>query len=44
MPTIPFGLNKQWGPSVQHRELYPITCDGTWWKIIWGKECVYIDV
>ena len=28
------------GPAVEHEELYPITCDGTWWKIIWEKECV----
>ena len=37
----PPGVDKQWGPAVQHRELYPITCDGTWWKIMWEKECIY---
>jgi len=23
---------------------YLITCDGTWWKIKWEKECIYICV
>ena len=36
---------KQWGPTVQHRELYPITCDRTWWKVVWEKEyvCVWLS-
>ena len=24
----------------KHRELYPFTCDGTRWKIVWEEECV----
>ena len=28
MQTITFGVDKQ-SPTVQHRELYPVTCDGT---------------
>ena len=23
------------------RELYLVTYDGTWWRIMWEKECVY---
>ena len=26
MQIIEFAVNKQWGPAVQHRELYLITC------------------
>ena len=22
--------------------IYPITCDGTWWRIMWEKECIYM--
>ena len=33
---------EQWGPTAQHRELYPISWDRTWWKIVWKKECTYI--
>ena len=29
------------GTISNHRELYPITCDGTWWRIIWEKN-IYI--
>ena len=29
MQTIAFGVDKQWDPAVQHRELYLITCDET---------------
>ena len=28
----------------QHRELYPISCDRTWWKIVWEKECVCVYI
>ena len=35
-------IDKQWGPDVQHRELYPITCDRAWEKITWEKECIYV--
>ena len=27
--TIAFGVDKHGDPAVQHRELQPITCDGT---------------
>ena len=27
--TVPFRIDKQGGLGVQHRELYPITCDRT---------------
>ena len=32
-------MNKQQGPTVQHRELYPVSWDRPWWKILWEKEC-----
>ena len=35
-------MDKQWGPTVQHKEPYPISWDKTWWKTVWEKECVYI--
>ena len=41
MQTIPFRMENQWGPTVQHRELYPITRDRTCWKTVWEKECVW---
>ena len=40
MQTIAFGVDKQWGPAVEHRELYSVTCSGTWWKIKWEKEYI----
>ena len=44
MQTIALGVDKQWGPAVQHKELYPITWDGTWWRIMWEKESGYIYI
>jgi len=35
-------MDKQWGPSEQHRELYPVSWDRTWWKKIWEKNEKYI--
>ena len=32
----------QWGPTVQHRELCPISWGRIWWKTVWEKE--YISV
>ena len=32
--TIIYGMNKQQGPTVQHEELYSISCDKPKWKII----------
>ena len=26
---IAFGMDDQWSPAVQHRELYPVPSDGT---------------
>ena len=31
-------MDKQWRPTRQHRELYPISCVRTWWKLIWEEE------
>ena len=44
MQTIAFGVDKQWDLAVEHRELYSVTCDGTWWGIMWEEECVCIYV
>ena len=30
--TIIYGMDKQQGPTVQHRELYPISCAKSQWK------------
>ena len=32
--TIIYGMDKQQGPTVQHRELYLISCDEPKWKRI----------
>ena len=44
MQTIAFivFINKQGGPTVQHRELYSISSNRTCWKIVWKKEYTYI--
>ena len=34
--------DKQWDPTIQHRELCPVSWVRTWWKIIWEKECIYM--
>ena len=39
-----FRMNKQWGPTVQHRELCPVTWGRTWWKRAWEKEYTYIYI
>ena len=44
MHTITFRVDKQWGPTMQNREQYLITCDGTRWKIIWEKECLSLSL
>ena len=31
-------------PTVQHKELYPISCDRKWWKITWEKENMHVYV
>lgn len=30
---VAFGADKQGGPAAEHRKLYPVTCDGTRWRI-----------
>ena len=35
-------MNKQYGPTVQDRELYPISWGKTWCKTVWEKEYIYI--
>ena len=35
-------IDKQWGPTVQHREPYPDSCDRRWWRIILKK--MYVSV
>ena len=42
MQTIPFRRDKQWGPTVQHRELYPGSWDRPSCKIVWEKGCICI--
>ena len=34
--------HKQWGFTVQHRGLYPISWGRTGQKIVWEKECIYM--
>ena len=43
---ISFGVDKQWDLAIYkvNSELYPVTCDGTWWKIMWEKKCAYIYI
>ena len=36
-------LDKQQGPTVEHRELYPISYDNRNGKQ-YGKECVYVYI
>ena len=33
-------MDKQWGPTVELRELYSKSGDRTWWKIIKLKKCI----
>ena len=44
MPIITFRMDKQWGPSVQHRELCPISWGKTCWKIVLKKEYIYVRI
>ena len=34
-------MGKQWGPTVEHRELCPSSWVRTWWKIVWKKIYMY---
>ena len=42
MKTIIYIMDKQQGPTVQHRKLYSISCDNPQWKRIWKNVYVYI--
>ena len=44
MQTITFRMGNQWSPTIQNKELYPISWDRTWWKIVWEKECVCVYI
>ena len=37
-------MDKQQGPTVEHRELYTMSCDKPSWKRILKKECIYISI
>ena len=37
MQTIAFGVDKQWDPAEEHRELYLVTCDAISWRAMWEK-------
>ena len=39
--NITCGVDGQWDPAVLPRELYPITCDGSGWRIT-EKEVIHI--
>ena len=44
MQTIIYRMDKQQGPTVQHRELYSISCDKPYKKYEkkYEKECIYM--
>ena len=42
MQTIAFGMDEHWDPAVQRWELYLVTCDGTWWRIMGEKEYICV--
>ena len=46
MQTISFGMDKQWDPAIYStgNYIYLVTCDGTWWRIMGEKECIYVRV
>ena len=41
MQSITFRMEKWWGPTVWHRELYPVSWDRPLWKIK-ERECIYL--
>ena len=41
MQTITFRMDKQWGPTVQHRDLCPVSWGRTRWNMVWKKYCIY---
>ena len=44
MQTIAFGMYKQWDPAVEHWELYLVSCNGAWGRIMWEKQCMCVCV
>ena len=44
MQTIVYRMDKQQGPTVEHRELYSTTCDKPQWKRILKRLCIYVCV
>ena len=44
MQTIIHRMDKQQGPTVQHRKLYSISCDKPKWKRIFKKLYIYVYV
>ena len=42
MQTGLYRMDKQQSPTVQHRELYSISCDKPQWKRILKKECIHM--
>ena len=44
MQITVFGMDKQRDPALQPWELYLVTCDGAWWRLMWEKECTHVCV
>ena len=45
MKTLAFGVDGQWDSCIAYGAISLITCDGTWWKIMWEKNaCMYMTV
>ena len=44
MQTTTFGMDKHWGPTVQHKELYPISWVRIWSKLVWKKMYIYVHL
>ena len=40
MQTIMYRMDKQQGPTVEHKGLYSLSCDKPSWKRIFKNECV----
>ena len=41
MQIITFRIDKQCGLTVEYKEIYPISWDRSWWKIIQERKCIY---
>ena len=44
LEEIELPLKFQIHPTVQHRELQPVSWDSTWWKIAWEEKNIYICI